>query len=316
MILPLLLASAIFSKNTTESERQRIMGRFFDPPPQSMLDVKNQAVAINAEHPFTIKGELWVRPPKGHCILIRKDFNKADQRICKASPIAWEVYDLDAMGRLALTVISEEDWDEGTFLRWQTPYRVATVVLAGDQKTEEFDDIPIRKCTTRVVDDERSIILETFQGKKWTINLPEFDTPVETEQKALPNLLVNLDTKQMTAEETTKMNEQRKGKEDQGGSAPQSALAQLLTKGYKEEEKQRDTFHIQKRNAYQMESGRFTETGSPRGMNGTCRYKYIDAAGDPGSGVIECFDTDSFDSVFTLVTCFSQFKPRLKSSGK
>lgn len=305
-----VLAAGIFTAQTPEAERQRILASFFEPGPDKVLEVSARSALIRADEPFTIKGEVWARPPKGRCLIVRSDFSRPDRRICKPTLLEWDVHDLDALGRLTYMVLIDESWDEGTHLRWQTPYRVADVVALGEQNNETHEDIPIRSCKAKEVEGERIIELETFAGRKWKIYLPEYDQPVDPKLEAPPKLLINLDSSQIKAEEAAKLHD-KKAKSDPG-DAPVSALAQLLTKGYKEEEKQYETFHVPKRGAYEMESGRFSETGAPRGMTGRCRYKFKDAAGDPGSGVIECFNTDSLDSIFTLVTCFPQLKPRPK----
>lgn len=308
------LLASLFTAKTPEVERQRVLEKFFEPRPNKMLRVLDRSALINSKEPFTIKGELWVRPPKGTCLLLRSDYSKADQRICKPTLVNWELQDLDATGRLTFLVLTEESWDEGTHLRWQTPYRVANVVAFGEQETGNFEDVPIRQCTAKVVEGERIIVLETFTGKKWTIYLPDSDQPAVPDLKEAPKLLINLDSAQIRAEEAAKPQEkkdqEKKDKASKPAEAPTSALAQLLTKGYKEEEKQYEKFHVPKRDAFEMESGRFSETGSPRGMTGRCRYKFKGAAGDPESGIIECFNTDTMDSIFTLVTCFPQLKPR------
>jgi hypothetical protein len=121
--------------------------------------------------------------------------------------------------------------------------------------------------------------------------------------ESLPNLHVQSDVKK--EEKPAENNGEKK--------LSKSVLGQLLSGEYKKTQKQEFIFRVSRRNAYEMSSSGFSETSSPQGMLGKCRYFFSGAPGDPASGVIECYDTDTFDTIYTHVTCFSEFKPKLNA---
>jgi hypothetical protein len=298
--LAVMASQLIFPESSTLSQRQAVLKNYFSPKPGEMLQVTPRAMAVERRDPLLVKGELWIDPPKGTCLVIRRDYEQRDRSYCKKTPITWDIFDLDAAGRLHFNVFVENN-PETTFLTWPTPYRVANYVPLGAMESGENFNIPIYKC--EAVDDGvlRKIILHTMDNRRWFIFLPEYDRPLKVTQP-LPNLHVQSDVKQ-----------EEKAAEPGGEKKPaKSVLGQLLSGEYKKSKKQEFVFRVRRRNAYEMSSSGFSETGSPQGMQGKCRYSFSGAPGDPDSGVIECYDTDTFDTIYTHVTCFSQFKPKLK----
>jgi hypothetical protein len=298
--LALMASQLIFPEGTTLEQRQTVLKNFFSPRPGEMLEVTPRAIASERRDPLLVKGELWIHPPKGSCLTVRRDFKQKDRTYCKKTPITWEIFDLDAAGRLHFNVFVEND-PETAFITWPTPYRVANYVPLGAMESGDNFNIPIHKC--EAVDDGplRKIILHTMDNRRWFIFLPEYDAPLKAAEP-LPNLHVQSDVKKEEKPEAATGEKK----------APKSVLGQLLSGEYKKTKKQDFIFRVSRRNAYEMSSSGFSETGSPQGMQGKCRYSFSGAPGDPSSGVIECYDTDTFDTIYTHVTCFSQFKPKLK----
>jgi hypothetical protein len=298
--LALIASQLIFPANATLEQRQAVLKNYFSPKPGELLSVTNRAMAVERRDPLLVKGELWIHPPRGTCLIVRRDFEQKDRTYCKKTPITWDIFDLDAAGRLQFNVLLDND-PESTYLTWPTPYRVANYVPLGAMETGENYNIPVHKC--EAIDDatSRKIILHTMDNRRWFIFLPEYDQPLKVSE-AIPNLHVQSDVKQ-----------EEKPAEDKGEKkAAKSVLGQLLSGDYKKAQKKEFIFRVNRRIAYEMSSSGFSETGAPQGMLGKCRYSFFGAPGDPASGVIECYETDTFDTIYTHVTCFSQFKPKLK----
>ena len=340
-------AQLLYGPTSTEAERRQKLSGLFTPRPGAELTLDRLSLLENSSRPSYIKGYIGVKPPAGQCVIIRTDFKNRDQLVCKPTQISWEIEDLDAFGRLNFQAMLQTEWDEGTSLSWKTNIRLGNFVASGKAGSGEYEDIPIKSCTATTVDNERSILLESFEGRRWRISLPEFDTPIHAKEAVIPNLMVNIDSK-MTAEKEARENagkgaqgktdehgkplpaatdehgktaEPEAGEDGQGEKKPAaggggSALGRLLTKGYIKEELPEIKFILPARGSFKMESGRFTETGSPRGMNGLCRYMFKNAPGDPKSGAVECNDTDTLDSVYINVTCFPELKERLAPKSK
>jgi hypothetical protein len=295
-----MASQLLFPQGSTLEQRQAVLKAYFSPEPGRMLTVTPRAVAVERRDPLLVKGELWIDPPKGRCLIVRRDYEQKDRTYCKKSPISWDIFDLDASGRLHFNVLTDND-PEFTYLSWPTPYRVANYVPLGAMESGENHNIPIQKC--EAVDDGmlRKIVLHTMDHRRWFIFLPDYDQPL-TIKEPVPNLIVASDLKK--EEKVPEKGEEKK--------PAKSVLGQLLSGEYKKAQKQDFIFRIKRRNAYEMSSSGFSETASPQGMQGKCRYMFSGAPGDPESGVIECYDTDTFDTIYTHVTCFSQFKPKLK----
>lgn len=297
-----ILANVIgLPPDATIEQRQERLKPFFSPRPGEMLSVTQRAVTVERRDPLLVKGELWIKPPKGGCLTVRTDYEHKDVVYCKATPITWDIFALDASGRLHLTVLYDNE-PEGTYLTWPTPYRVANYVPLGGMEAMENYNIPIHKCVATDDGETRKIVLHTMDNRRWYILLPDYDTPFKTNEPP-PNLIVKSDLKKDEPPAAAEPGEKKPAK---------SILGQLLSGEYKKVQKKEFNFRVGKRNAYEMSSSGFSETSTPQGMQGRCRYMFEGAAGDPKSGVIECYDTDTFDTIYTHVTCFSQLKPRLK----
>lgn len=343
-MMPLFLAAGLlFGPRTPQAERQQILSKIFEPKPGSQLVLDRLSMLENEKNPERMQGKIWVRPPKGQCIIIRTNQMHHDKTYCKPSPISWSIGDLDGLGYLNLIVLLQEEWDDGVLLNWRTNYRIGNFVDAGDKVTGDYSDIVIKSCKASETDGERSVLLESFEGRRWRINLPVYDKPVLDVEPTAPNLMVNIDSnknadgsvidkkadqeKKAKAEDAAashggghgdehgrKTEDKKDEKKPSGGGG--SVLGALLSKGYQTTETKEIKYYLPAKGAYKMESGMFTETGSPKGMNGECRYMFRNAPGDKDSGAIECHDTDTLDHVYVHVTCFPQLKARLKPSGK
>lgn len=332
MIQGLVMASLLYGPQTQESIRIQKLSELFEPRPGNLLPLNKISELENTKEPEKIKGQIWINPPKGLCLIVRGDEKKKDQNICKRTPYRWTVDDLDSRGRLSLMVMQMAEWDDGIFLQWQTPYRLGNFVAAGDRESGAYEDIVIKTCQAETNDGERTIAIEAFNGRRWKVTLPNEDTPVNEVEAEIPNLMVNVDSKkkkEQEAEEAKKAETKKEEAKDEKKEEPKkpedkkdvnassgSVLGSLLSGEYKEHLKPKLRYNIPSRGAFKMESGRFTETGSPQGMTGECRYIFKNAPGDKDSGAIECHDTDTMDEVYVHVPCFSQLEVREKKKPK
>ncbi|RZA12047.1 MAG: hypothetical protein EOP10_32040, partial [Proteobacteria bacterium] len=188
MISALVMGALLYGPQTPEAERIKRLTDFFEPRPGKLLTHDRISFLENSKKPELIKGEIWIRPPKGQCLIIRSDREQRDLTVCKPTPFKWTVDSLDSFGRFRLHATIMAEWDEGIDLTWETPYRIGNFVPAGDKDTNFSEDIVIKTCEAKVVDDERIVLLEAFDGRRWKIMLPEFDTPVLDEEPEIPNL--------------------------------------------------------------------------------------------------------------------------------
>lgn len=327
MIRALVMAALLYGPHTPKAERSQKLSDRFEPRPGQLLSVDRISLLENSKNPEMIRGEIWIRPPEGQCLIIRGHFERRDQTICKPTPYKWTINDLDSLGRFRLNVMILAEWDDGTFLTWETPYRIGNFVAAGDKDSGNFEDVLIKRCQATTHDDDRSIVIEAFDGRRWKISLPEFDTPVREVEPEIPNLMVNVDSSKKPGAAETKTEDPADPKKSEAPAdkteentvkkdekAPSSVIGSLLSGGYKGHSVQTVRYNLPARGAFKMESGRFSETGAPQGMKGECRYIFENAPGDSKSGAIECHDTDTMDALYVHLPCFSELKVRKKKA--
>ncbi|MCX6129216.1 MAG: hypothetical protein NTX25_09170 [Proteobacteria bacterium] len=303
-----LLAAAATNPYPAEAPlavRQAWLQPYFSPEPGALLSVTDRAVARERRDPLLVKGELWIKPPRGVCFILQFDLSKRDKRICKDTPIEWDVYDLDAVGQLHLNIGLDAD-PEMIYLSWPSPYRVANFVPLGEMKSLDNYNIPIHRCVASDDGKQRKITLYTMDHRIWYIILPEYDSPVKvaTEESNL-KVKTNVSNAPPAGVLTAPTKDEKPRKQT-------SMLSLLLSGGYKKAEKEPNYFRGNPRISFEMSSSGFLVSAVPQGMQGQCRYQFTGAPGDPKSGLIECYDTDEFDTIFTHVTCFSELKPHLR----
>lgn len=249
--------------------------------------------------PMNIKGYIWVRPPKGHCFIIQDKNTNIDRNVCKPTQLSYKVSDIDPAGKINWNVIQADD-DEGTKLSWQTPYRIANFIPLGEFNKMSNIRSPLFSCKAENDGITRKITLTFFDEKKWYIPLPDKDELVlgkRKRRKLFVRVMSNglITDSEMKRPEDVKREAKRKNK----------MLAQKL-KGLKKKEGPEYSFLMRPYEAYEMNSSRVMESGGPLGQNGVCRYKFTGAWNDEDSGVVECFNTDSYDALYVHLPCASQ----------
>ena len=314
---------AFFPKTMPEAERVKRLAPHFDPPPTELLKLDPlELVNMDKKRPFSARGFIKVTPPVGQCWIITKKQSKQDKRICQASVVSFELNDVQKNGILSWE-ISTGPSDMGTKISWQTPYRVARIIPQGGLFTEAPQSVPLLSCKRKTsINGQRQIVLKTGFGETWSITFPEKDDKLP-EPKPEPNLYHTYGTSSGSAfqkksvkgtkidntdyyrdvvvdpDDVEANNEANTKKEKVG-------LSRVLKGGDK---RTYYTYSFGTKGAYVMPSDAFTNLGSPRGLLGKCRYKYVGAKQDPASGVIDCYLTDTYDSVVMPLSCSAPYEP-------
>ena len=310
LLLGSAVLKAIFPADTPLEQRQKMLRQYFSPVPGVETAVVDpEEISKPYKEKLKIRGYIWVRPPKGRCLIISREKDTLDNFICKPTPLSFRLWDLDQGGKINWLVYQSQN-DPGTKLSWQTPYRIANFIPLG--RFEEGANIrsPIRSCKATSQNGQRKVTLEFFDGRTWYIPFPQKDMKIAGRKKdrnLYVRVMTNTDGKahpeDVSSGEPSSITEEdikRKHK----------LLALKLSGKYKKEEKKQYSFLIRPWEAYEMNSSHVMESGGPMGLDGTCRYRLKGARFDPSSGVVECFNTDSYDALFTHLSCSSQLQTK------
>ncbi len=317
------LSQALITAEMSRSQREERLAPLFEPRPGKMLEIPRKELADTSQDPLFLKGEIWVKPPKGTCLRIRKDLDKPDLKICRPQPITWHMHEIDPAGKIQRLIIAGNP-DEGTLLTWSTPYRMANFVEQGKKESGEDQDIPIMSCDAQQVEEtirgksmlERSIILTLAKGRRWRIDFPPQDTMLPPPKKPEPVLEPKVAAQGEAKHEEKPADDGHSAPAEKAAEKPaekpaetppeKSRLAKLLSGEKVDEEKVAYYFRVAGKEVFEMPSSFFREGDSPGGLPGKCRYKFKGAAYDPDSGVIECYETHSMDAVYVHVPCMSK----------
>ena len=269
-----------------------ILNQYFSPQirGEATIDARELRDFIHGD-PLDLKGYIHVKPPKGTCFVIRRHYDLKDINVCKEQYVPFQLRGLDDGGRIKWTVTTGEG-DFGTDIWWQTPYRLASYMpldanVLGIQT-------PILSCKAKNNGPIRKIELGLAKGDKWVITFPTKDKLMK-QPPPKKNLVV---VKMRKKGEKKKLPSGGGGlKLKLGGSGKKKRIF-----NYK--------FTMDAHNAYKMSAEHFIVNGAPGAMNGICRYKFTGAPEDLESGVVECFNMDSYDAIRTHLTCSKDLGPR------
>lgn len=315
-----LMLLATFSLSQTQNEKLDYLEDLFSPKLGQLLTISSSQKNKYIQDHLRTKGYIYVNPKPDQCLIITTDPEKLDHRVCKRTKIPFQLKDIDSSGRISWRV-SYGEADDGTIVSWQTPYRLANVVPLGELEAENSmnENVGIYACRASESPVGRKVELELFTGEKWYVIFPEKDSLIK-EKKANPNLFVRVMTKTKDGKAATEnLSSGDSGKPTitkEDIKRKHKLLALKLSGKYKEVKKKEYQFLLAPWDAFEMNSGGFVTSGTPMGLNGTCRYKYSEAPKDKTSGVVECYNGDEFDAVYLHMTCSSVFKPRKKPNEK
>lgn len=316
MITATLMAASftlkpLFPPETALAKRVEILKPFFSPQPGTMVYADRADLIKKKDTPASIKGYIEITPPKGQCFIIRRHLDQKDTNVCKSEFLSFSVKEIDNAGKLNWLVIQGPN-DTGTALSWQTPYRKAKIIKLGEFNGGLEHNHYIKSCKATITPFQKKLNLELMDGKTWTILFPDKDIQIK-KPEYVPNLFVRVltnrgDGKVLTSDYKMWGEEDGKQKTSPGADETEkvSRLAQKLSGNYKIKKKESFKFSLRNQQTYEMESSQLLENNTPKGILGKCRYRFIGAPDDPESGVIECFNTEAYDALYTHLTCASE----------
>lgn len=305
----LLLASTfilkpLFPELTPMKEKQELLAPYFDPiPGKEMLKVEDFDRIKGRDDPINIVGYVWVTPPKGHCLIIQDKSHDFDRNVCERTRIQYKLADLNQAGQITWVVIQSED-DEGTPLIWDSPYRIANYIPLGGFKNNRNIKSPIYSCEATYDGIHRKIVLTHFDDTKWYIPLPDKDKKIAGRKKKKDLYVKVMTTDKKGKAKAADVSTQKPSKAEV--TRKHKLMSSKLSGDYKKKKKKEYTFLVSPWNAFEMNSSRLMAVGGPLGLNGKCRYKFKGVWLDRNSGVIECFNTDKYDAIYTHLTCSSK----------
>jgi hypothetical protein len=319
-----LLATSIFGLNAPDAERQEKLKAFFDPAPNSNIEitVRNQKPneKLNLKK---FRGFISVKPPKGKCFVITRNPTIPSDYICKETPLAFDLTDIDRHGKLTWEVKTGAD-DTGTVIRWQTTYRTIVAIPrrkddpppTAKSKPEDFwqsappEYLMIESCNDLSNENSRRIELKLFNGESWRLYFPPkhklLPQPEEIQNLEIANAGGKRslsDAAKDKKEEAKKPDAEKKVAEGEG--TEEVKKKDELPNNYED----RKFWTISLRNSYVMSSENFhannTNTSGDRGL---CRYNFSGPEEDPQTGRIECQNTTGYHMLLIPTTCISAVK--------
>ncbi len=283
---------------------------FFSPKPGTELRVAEEAPRKRFDDgkksidPLSQQGFIEVQAPKKSCLIVQRDDYSKDIRVCRGAKkrIPFQVHDIDDFGRIYMQVYSS-DQDLGTVLYWSTPYRRAQVV----DETMEWPGPGrvsyTKSCSFTSNKKERKISIDTFEGFRWQISLPEIDTPSKPD---FDRYQLNSDGTETKLEgPVKKVEEPAPSKEAEGDTAkaPPSAKKIKMVKRWKTN--WYSTYDLAGKAIY-------SDLASTASDKGKCRYGYHNDTSEKDIGIIECTSVANLKWFFVPITCLKpQMNPNL-----
>lgn len=276
-----------------------------------------------------LRGYIMVRPPSGTCFIVQRGLHTPDVNVCKPTSLSFELSDLDDAGRINWRITTQKN-EAPVLVTWPTPHRLGTMIPAGEWSGQDYQLIVLDECRIEKRAPRPRIEVRLMNGDGFVINFPPEDKLLP-QPAEMPNLVVPRDpdadaalAQKLGTKPAAGDNKQpaEKGHDDHGKAKPEAnahadghgkegAKAEPLPK--KKKKNPATTFDdttdpIQKwilkpRDTYVMPSSAILKEGSPAGIRGECRYRLKDAPGDPESGVIECFITETWDYLRITLPC-------------
>lgn len=300
--------SPLFPATTPMAKKIEALTPYFSPQPGQEIATIDKIDRLNHKgEVLDIPGYVWVRPPSGHCFVVTQDPHRLDKPICKPTKLKFTLRELTQSGKFTWKIVQSDD-DEGTPLTWQTPYRLANFVPLGDFKLGNNLQLPIAKCEASFDGISRKVVLTFFDERQWFIHFPDKDLLLEEKQEE-----ENLYVRKLTSDKSLKGTGKTTKKEVKRRN---SILSAKLSGKLKKKDNKAYPFLTKPWEGYQMNSGHVLEVGGPVGINGLCRYRFSGAWLDQSSGILECFDTDNYDALYTHLPCSSSLPERPTTATK
>jgi len=312
--LPLLLD---LSGDIPLSVRIEKLTPFFSPKPGTELRVSEEKSkkrfedGKKTEEPFNQKGFLDVQAPKKSCLTIQRDDYSNDIRVCRGAikRIPFQLHEIDDLGRIYLQVYSS-DQDLGTPLYWNTPYRRALVVDESMPWPGPSRVTFTKSCSFTSESDYkrkyplRKLSIDTFEGFRWQINLPDKDTPSKPE---FDQFQVNADGSEtkIDVHEKKKSEEPAPSKDAHADKPKPPPTAKQIKTVRKWKTNWYATYDL----SGKAISSDLYGTSSDEGK---CRYGYHNDTAEKDIGIIECINMENLKWFLVPITCLKpQMNPNL-----
>ena len=324
ILITTLLTSSLFGLNTTEAERQKTLELYFSPAPNSTAQISAEDLRkTNRKNYRKMRGFVTVTPPKGSCFVVTRNQSLPSDYICKRTPLAFNLSDIDRHGKLTWEVKTSPD-DIGTILRWQTPYRTIIAIprdrkapiTTGEKKPEDFWQseppkyIPIESCNDLSNENSRRIELKLFSGESWRFYFP-FKHRLLPQPEEISNLeIANSSAKRSLSDAAKeKKPEPAKEPEKHGDDGAEKKEAAPVKDERPNNYDDRKVWTVSLRNSFEMSSENFhSNNTNTSGDRGRCRYNFSGPDEDPTTGRIECQDTAEYHMLLIPVTCIAAVK--------
>lgn len=320
-----LIASSMFTLNTPQDKRERVLNPFFSPAPGSEVFIFEEdafAAARGKAEVKRLRGYITVSPPKNVCFSVKRSDDSPDEHICSKKVLSFTLSDMDRAGRITWLIKTSHD-DMGTTLSWQTPYRIAILMpRTPDNKTlaldssEFWQDAPpqykfIKSCTDVSIPSTRRLELKMFTGETWIFYFPDIHKLLPQPEET-PNLVIVSSGPKRSLAEAAKDKKEEEKKQSASQEVP--AAKQEGTGTNKKDERpdniaDRKLWTISLRHSYEMSVESFhTDNMLTSGLKGRCRYNFTGPTEDLPTGRIECQDTPEFHMFLLPVTCLDKVK--------
>lgn len=323
----------LFKKDAPLNERLEKLKPFFKPSFDQMITLKNDQILLHKD-PYRygkVTGRIFITPPKGQCLTIRRSEHSPDHKICQDSYLDFSAEELSPKGELYWTALTDAADDFGTPLRWLSAYRIGKLAPITARYLEESESVIILGCK---VQKERRVKVNILGFEKpWSISFPTNDYPIK-QPKPIPNLYYQIPIAKggvLQAEKGKLMKGDLEGEEDQeskddGIKRPQvsasemrgnidneQARAKNVFEKLKEEQSGEDAhksaqypWQMSPRSAYTMNGSHISsQDAPPPGMLGRCRYRFSQKELEPA---IECHGADSYRWLYLPLTCLDHLK--------
>ena len=302
----LLLAQAILASNsplfddsTPSATRLKRLESYFRPNFQQLVEIDPHELRERKflNKPHLMKGYIEVNPPKGHCFTIRVNPHRPDYQVCKAKKVPFKLGDINGKGEIKWTIFTGPN-DFGTFVTWNTPYRVGRVVDYKMKWPGPSRDVIIKSCRiSKKSASDRRIILSFFYKGDWTIRIPAQDRLVAQPKREKPNLYVQKSEFASSFTKIAKAKAKKEQEEETGAKIEDEELEE-------DPNTIESNWQMHPRNSFSLPSNNVVlGADSPQGSRGKCQYRINGHDHDPSSGVLECHATGPYQWLYVPISC-------------
>lgn len=297
----------IYRPDASLADKTKVMAPFFNPAPGSIIAIDHKEKINRPEElPLPIRGYILVSPPKNHCFIIQRGPRLADQNVCQKTSIPFTLEELDEAGKINWLVTTQKN-EPPLLLSWPTPHRVGTLVGEGRWKDQDYQDIILSRCAVEKGPDKRDIRVTLMNGEEFVVQFPLKDTLLP-QPPPIPNLIMPEEDPIAVIPKKKTQNDHGEKKDDGHGDSHGKAEPPPPPPKKRDEFREEPgtpgkKWFLKPRDTFVMPSSAIRKEGSPAGIQGECRYRLKNAPGDPQSGIVECYTTETYDYLRLVIPC-------------